>query len=138
MTQATPIDPAAAAIAVVPLTGYAQQQMPGMSPLTDVIAGQFKQGQYLEQNFQMAHGKCYGAVAMGAGISEMHIRFELMQPVPGIQNPTLAEDKLTGQAAALGAKGQCYKWALPIGVNVRAIYTAQAGEGIAAGRVYFK
>jgi hypothetical protein len=112
--------------------------MGGMQPLTDPVAGQFQQGQFLEQTFQMTAGKCYGAVAVGAGVSEMHIVFELLQPVPGVSNPLLAEDKSTGANAALGGGGNCHKWSLPFGVNVRAVYTAQAGEGIAAGRVYVK
>lgn len=137
-TPAQALDPATVPLAAIPLQGFAGQQLPGMQPITDPVAGNFQQGQYLEQTFQMAQGKCYGAVAVSAGVSEMHIRFELLQPVPGIQNPILAEDQTTGGNAALGAGGNCHKWSLPIGVNVRAIYIAQAGSGLAAGRVFAK
>jgi hypothetical protein len=125
---------------VVPLTAVAQQRMQGMQPLTEAIAGDFKQGQRLEQQFQMTQGKCYGAVAVSApgGISEMHVRFVALQPIPGIQNPVLAEDQSTGNQAVLGGGGQCFKWSFPIGVNARVEYIAQAGQGMAAGRVYVK
>jgi hypothetical protein len=134
------MDPAAGAVATVPLTFLAQQKMQGMQPLTDAIVGDFKQGQRLEQQFQMVQGKCYGAVSVGApgGITEMHIRFVALQPIPGIPNPVLAEDKGTGTQAALGGGGQCFKWSFPMGVNARVEYIAQAGQGIAAGRVYVK
>jgi hypothetical protein len=138
-TLATVLDPAAAAVATVPLTVLQQQKMQGMQPVTEVIAGDFKQGQRLEQNFQMTQGKCYGALSVGTGqISEMHIRFVALQPIPGIPNPVLAEDKGTGTQATLGAGGNCFKYVWPIGVNVRVEYIAQAGAGIAAGRVYAK
>lgn len=138
-TLATVLDPAAAAVATVPLTVLQQQKMQGMQPVTEVIAGDFKQGQRLEQNFQMTQNKCYGALSVGTGqISEMHIRFVALQPIPGIPNPVLAEDKGTGTQAALGAGGNCFKYVWPIGVNVRVEYIAQAGAGIAAGRVYAK
>ncbi|RLB60028.1 MAG: hypothetical protein DRI90_14675 [Deltaproteobacteria bacterium] len=112
--------------------------MQGMQPASDVVAGQFQQGQVLEQQFQMTYGKCYGAIAVGAGISEMHIQFVALQPIPGVPNPVLAEDKTTGSQAVLGGGGQCFKWSAPIGINAKVIYTAQSGGGIAAGRVYVK
>ena len=131
---ASPLDPAAAQVAVIPLTAFASQNLAGMQPVTDVVAGQFKQGQYLEAQFQMAQGKCYGAAAVGAGVSEMHIQIVALQPIPGIQNPVLAEDKTQGANASIN----CYKWTLPIGVNAKAVFIAQGGEGVAAGRVYAK
>ena len=109
-----------------------------MKPLTEVIAAQFKPGQSMEQTVQLLAGKCYSALAVGAGISEMNIKLVALQPIPGVQNPVLATDKTTGSSAALGPAGQCFKWSLPIGVNAKVIYTAAAGQGVAAGRVYVK
>jgi hypothetical protein len=103
------------------------------------VAGNFQQGQYLEDRFQMVRGKCYAAVATGGpGISEMHIRFIALQPIPGVPNPVLAEDKTTGSRAVLGKDGTCARWHAPIGINVKVEYIAQAGSGVAAGRVYSK
>ncbi len=115
----------------------AQRDMRGMQPATDVVAAQFQQGQYMEQTFQMQGGKCYGAIAAGAGVNGINIKFVALQPIPGISNPVLAEAN-GGSQTALGAGGKCFKWALPIGVNVKAVYTATAGSGAAAGRVYVK
>ena len=123
---------------MVPLGAYAAQEFQGMQPVTDIIAGQFQQGQYLDQPFQMQPNKCYGVGAVGAGISEMHIQIVILQPIPGIQNPVVAEDKTQGSNAALGGRGQCYTWQFPMGINAKAVYIAQGGSGIAAGRVYVK
>lgn len=115
-----------------------QQEVPGMQPATDIIAGQFQAGQTMEQQFQMSPNKCYAALAVGAGISEMNIQFVLQQPMPGLPNPVLAEDKSTGATAKLGARGTCFRWQAPFGANVKAVFTAVGGQGIAAGRVYSK
>ncbi len=135
--MATQLDPAAAAAATGPLMIMANQEMQGMSPATDVVAGQFQQGQYLEQTFQMTGGKCYGAVAAGAGVSGIRIQFVALQPIPGVTNPVLAE-ATGGSQTVLGGRGQCFKWAFPVGVNAKVVYTATAGSGVAAGRVYVK
>jgi hypothetical protein len=133
------LDPAAGAVATVPMNAVASQQLPGFQPVTDVVVGNFQQGQKLEQQFQMTQGKCYGAVAVGAPpISEMYIRFVALQPIPGIQNPVLAEDKSTGAQAVLGKGGNCFTWQFPIGINAKVEYIAQGGSGIAAGRVFAK
>jgi hypothetical protein len=106
-----------------------------MQPLTEPVAGQFRQGQRLEQNFQMTSGKCYSAIA--AGQPNFRIVFDLLTPMPG-QSPALAESKVNGQRAVLGGRGSCFKWQLPVGVNVRVRYIAENGEGAGAGRVYVK
>jgi hypothetical protein len=114
------------------------QETQGMQALTEVVAGQFQQGQVLEQQFQMTPGKCYAALAVGAGIQEMKIQFIALQPIPGVQNPVVAEDQTAGATAKLGARGQCYKWPWPVGVTTKVVYTAVTGQGVAAGRVYIK
>ncbi|MBM4359030.1 MAG: hypothetical protein FJ096_13075 [Deltaproteobacteria bacterium] len=136
--SATPIPNGGAQLAVGPLMLAEQQELPGMQPVTDVVAGQFQPGQVLEQVFQMQPGKCYAALAVGAGIQEMNIQFVLQQPMPMFPNPVLAEDQSTGATAKLGARGTCFKWAPPFGASVKAVFTAVSGQGIAAGRVYAK
>ena len=111
--------------------------MQGMQPVTDVVAAQFQQGQKMEQRFQMVGGKCYGAVAAGAGVNGINIKFVALQPVPGVPNPVLAEAS-GGAQTALGGRGKCFKWSAPFGINVAAVYTATSGSGVAAGRVYAK
>jgi hypothetical protein len=111
----------------------------GMQPLGDVVAAQFQAGQTLEQPFQMDPGKCYAALAVGAGISEMDIKFVAVTPLPG-QPPVLVQDQTQGANASLGGRGKCFKWAplVPVGISAKVIYTAVAGSGIAAGRLYVK
>jgi hypothetical protein len=104
-----------------------------MQGVTSLTAAQFQTGQSMEQQFQMTSGRCYAALTQGQGV-DIKIQFILLQPVPGIPNPVLAE----GTGGKLGTRGQCFKWALPFGVNVKATYTAVSGSGIAAGRVYAK
>ena len=136
--SATLLDPAAAAIVSGPLTLAAGSEMQGMQPVTDLIAGQFQQGQFLEQQFQLATGKCYGALAVGAGIGDMHIKFVLMQPIPGLEAHTvLAEDQTQGATAKI-SKAQCFTWQWPFAAQAKAVYTAVSGQGLAAGRVFVK
>ena len=72
--SATPIDPNLASVATVPLLAFAQQEAPGMQREGTTVAGQFKDGQTLEQAFQILPGKCYTVLAVGAGIAEMDIQ----------------------------------------------------------------
>jgi len=119
--------------------------MPGMSPATDVIAANFQQGQIMEQQFQMTTGKCYGAVAVGAGISEMDIKFVAVGPVPipGMSG-TLAQDSTQGPNASLGGRGNCYKpggglpSVVPVAITAKTVYTATAGSSVAADQVFVK
>jgi hypothetical protein len=57
--QATPISPAMAAAATPVMQGIASQEAPGMQPDGGAFAGQFSQGQVLEQPFNIQAGKCY-------------------------------------------------------------------------------
>jgi hypothetical protein len=129
----------AAQAATVPLGAFAASEAQGMQPLGDVVAAQFQAGQTLEQPFQMDPGKCYAALAVGAGISEMDIKFVAVTPIPG-QPPVLAQDQTQGSNASLGGKGKCFKWAplVPVAISAKAIYTAVSGSGVAAGRLYVK
>jgi len=101
------------------------------------IAGQFKEGQILEQPVQLLPNKCYTVLAVGAGISEMDITLIATTPIPGA-SPVLAQDSGSGSNAALGGGGQCYKWSLPVGVNAKYVLKATRGEGVAAAQLYVK
>lgn len=111
----------------------ASQEVGGMQPATNLAAANFQAGQSLELQFQMTQGRCYAALSQGQ-VSDMKIQFILLQPVPGVPNPVLAE----GSGGKLGTRGQCFTWQLPFGVNVKATFTAQSGGGIAAARVYVR
>ena len=135
--SATPIDPNLASVATVPLLAFAQQEAPGMQREGTTVAGQFKDGQTLEQAFQILPGKCYTVLAVGAGIAEMDIQLIALTPVPGL-SPVLAQDSGSGNQASLGGRGNCYKWSAPIGIQAKYVMRATRGQGIAAGQLFVK
>ena len=136
--MAQPIDPNVAQAATIPLMAVANDQARGMRELTPIVAAQFQPGQVMEAAFQLSPGRCYTVIAVGQGITEMDIQIVLLQPIPGVQNPSLAQDNSSGATAVLGGGGNCYKWPFPVGANAKAVFTAVQGSGIAAGRVYEK
>jgi hypothetical protein len=136
-SSASPIDPNVAGVATGPLWVLAQNEAPGMQREGNVVAGQFQEGQTLEQAFQLNAGKCYTVLAVGAGISEMDIAIVLSSPIPGM-NPVLAQDSGGGSSASLGGRGNCYRWSAPLGAPAKFVLKATRGAGIAAGQLYVK
>lgn len=108
-----------------------------MSKEGPVVAGQFKEGQILEQPIQILPGKCYSVLAVGAGISEMDITLVATTPLPQA-SPVLAQDQGSGASASLGGRGNCFKWGFPFGINAKFMLKATRGSGIAAGQLYVK
>jgi hypothetical protein len=60
-----------------------------------------------------------------------------LTPIPGA-SPELARDNTTGANAALGGRGNCFRWSMPVGINAKFVLKATAGSGIAAGQLYSK
>jgi hypothetical protein len=135
--QATPISPAMAAAATPVMQGMAMQEAPGMQPDGSAIAGQFGQGQVLEQQFNLQAGKCYTVVAVGIGITELDV-FIQVQPVPQFPGQTIAQDNQQGAQAVLGGRGNCFKNPLPIGGPAKLVMKATAGTGVAVAQLYSK
>ena len=108
-----------------------------MMPEGPTIAGQFAEGQTLEQPVQLLPGKCYTVLAVGAGIQEMDIQLIAVTPLPNIAGP-LAQDTGGGASASLGGRGNCFKWTWPVGINAKYVLRATRGQGIAAGQFYVK
>jgi len=136
--QAQAIDPAAAAAAQPILNGLAQNEAPGARPVGGVLAGNFQEGQVLEQPLQLEPGKCYTVVAAGLpNISEVDVQIMLTTPIAGMA-PVLAEDKDSGAQAVLGRKPNCFKWALAMGAPAKVVLKARGGAGLAAAQVYAK
>jgi hypothetical protein len=133
---ATPIDPNLASVATVPLMAYSQQEAPGMTREGTLVAGNFKEGQTLEQTFQMLPGKCYTAIAVGAGISQIDLAFVALTPIPQASG-VLTQTSGTNQASLRG-RGNCFRWELPVGINVKLVIRAARGQGLAAGQLYSK
>lgn len=110
---------------------------PGMQKEGGALAGNFQQGQSLEQGFQLMPNKCYTVIATGAGVSELDVVLVVLTPIPG-QSPVLAQDNMTGTTAVVGGSGQCFRWQAPFGANAKFIMTATAGAGLAAAQLYSK
>jgi hypothetical protein len=134
---ATPIDPGFANAATAPLMMYSQQEAPGMAREGSVVAGNFKEGQTLEQPFQMLPGKCYTVLAVGAGIQQVDLAIVALTPLPG-GGTSIASANGNGNQAALGGRGNCYRWPWPVGINAKYVIRATRGQGIAAGQLYSK
>ena len=136
-SSATPIAPAAVAAATPVLTAMAAQEVSGMQPDGGAFAGQFQEGQTLEQQFNIQPGKCYSVVGVGIGIQELDISIAA-QPVPNLPPTPLAQDQSSGPNATLGGKGNCFKNPLPIGGPAKVIVKATKGSGMAVAQIYVK
>jgi hypothetical protein len=134
--SATSLPPAAAAVAGPMLQGLAQNEMRGMQPDGGAFAGQFQQGQTLEQPFQLQPGRCYGVVGVGIGITELDVQIVMHQPP--LPPATLAQDQGTGPQAVLGGNGQCFKNPLPVGGPAKVVMTATGGSGLAMAQIFSK
>ncbi|AGP33525.1 hypothetical protein [Sorangium cellulosum] len=137
-TAATPIPPVAAVAATPVLQGMGATEAPGMKADGGPFAGQFQEGQTLEQDITISAGKCYTVVGIGIGVQELDLQL-VSQPAPGLPPVVLAQDSTTGAAATLGGKASgCWKNPLPIGGPGKVILKATKGTGIAAAQVFSK
>ena len=136
-SAATPLPPIAAAAVTPVLQGMASTEAPGMKPDGSPFAGQFKEGDTMEQPINIQAGKCYTVVGASiAGIIELDISLVAQTaPLPPV---VLAQDSTTGPTATLGGKGQCFRNPLPIGGPGKVILKATKGAGLAAAQVYVK
>ena len=133
---ATPIAPAMAAAATLPLQAMATQEAPGMQPDGGAFAGQFQEGQTLEQPINLQPNKCYTIIAAGMGVAELHIQL-VTQPMPGMPPIILAQSAQNGPQAVLGGKS-CWKFMSPIGAPGKVLVKAHKGQGMAAAQVFIK
>ncbi len=134
---ATPLPPLAGAAVTPVLSGMASTDAPGMKPDGSPFAGQFKEGDTLEQAINIQPGKCYTVVGASiGGIIELDI--QLVAQTAPLPPMVLAQDSTTGPTATLGAKGQCFRNPLPVGGPGKVILKATKGAGLAAAQVYIK
>lgn len=131
------IDPNFAAAATVPLMAFSQQQAPGMQREGQVAAANFQEGQVMEEPVNLQPGKCYTVLAVGAGVAEVDISLQLTTPIPGMAT-ALAQDTGSGQQAALGGGGNCYKWPWPMAGQAKYVIKATRGGGVVAAQLYTK
>jgi hypothetical protein len=124
--SAQQIDPALANVATVPLLQMQATHAQGMNKDGGVLAGNFQQGQSLEQQFQLLPGKCYTVIGSGAGISELDLQMFVVTPIQ------------TGSQSVIGGSGNCFRWQAPLGATGKFVMTAKAGSGIGAAQLYSK
>lgn len=134
---AQPMDPTMAGALTPLLTAAAGSEVQGMQPDGRAFAGNFQQGQTLEQAFTLNPGKCYSVVGVGAGITQLDIQI-VTQPVPQLPATVLSQSNTQGGNAVLGGKGACYKNALPFGAPAKVVVKATAGSGMALAQIYVK
>lgn len=136
-SPATPIAvPAAAAIQPL-LTQLAVGEVQGMQPEGSAFAGNFQEGQVLEQQFTIQAGKCYSVVAASMGIQELDVQL-VLNPAP-LPPQVLAQDNTQGGTAVLGGKASgCFKNALPLGGPGKIVVKATRGAGLAIAQIYIK
>ncbi|HYP78601.1 MAG TPA: hypothetical protein VER12_21660 [Polyangiaceae bacterium] len=137
---ATPLDPATAQVVtslIAPLAATAAA--PGAKPVGAAIAGNFAQGQSLEQTVQMNPGKCYTIVGAGVPtIQNLDIQLVPSIAIPGMPAAVVAADSSQGSTAIVGQQPNCYKWALPMGGTMKVVVSVSAGQGMAAAQVFEK
>ncbi|CAN5642457.1 hypothetical protein BH09MYX1_BH09MYX1_57100 [soil metagenome] len=137
---ATAIDPNFAGFATFPLNAFAQTEAPGMAREGNLIAGNFQEGQIMEQPITLQGGKCYTVLALGVGgISEVDIALVATTQFAQL-NGVLQRDTSAGAQASLGGKGNCYKLPFPAPFSTPAKYVIKVtkGGGIAAAALYVK
>jgi hypothetical protein len=134
--SATPIAMASALTPVI--QAVAAAEVPGMAPEGQAFAGQFQDGQTLEQPLNIQPGKCYSVVAAGMGPSALHIQI-VLQPTPMVPPVVLAQDNGgTGANTTLGGKSAgCWKNPTPIGGPGKVILKA-SGAGVGAAQIFSK
>ena len=135
---ATAIPPIAAAAATPMMQGLAMQEAPGMAQDGGPFAGQFQEGQVLEQQVNIAPGKCYTVIGLGLGVQELDVQLMLVT-APGVPPILLAQDSTTGPQAILGGKqGGCFRNPTPIAGTGKVVMKAVKGTGLAVAQVFSK
>lgn len=110
----------------------------GAKPVGSLVAGQFTDGQSLQETVPMKPGGCYTIVGVAAPpVTELDLALTPTVALPGF-NPTLAKDNETGQSATIGKKPNCFEWAWPAAGAMQLTVTVSAGQGVAVAQVYEK
>lgn len=137
---ATPVDVTMAAQAG-PLIQYmaSAHLPPGAKPVGTPFAGQFAQGQVLEQKMKLLPGKCYTVVAAGLPpIGEVDIR---LYREGYVENRSGAEplvaDETSGPQAVLGPRDECFKAESGMS-SAWLVLEVKKGQGVAAAQVFAK
>lgn len=135
---AAPVDVSMAASAAPIIQYLSAAQIPaGAHSLGTPFAGQFAEGQVLEQRVQLTAGKCYTVVAAGIPpIEEVNLAL-YPATVAGHGPDAWAADKDKGPQAVLGRKTDCFK-ATDAQKDAVLVLSVEKGKGVAAAQVFEK
>lgn len=134
-SPAQPIPPAAAMAAQPLLAQLAASETQGMQPDGPAFAGNFQQGQYLEQPIQLQPGKCYAVVGVGV-LAVAELDLEIVADQPPAPPVTIAQDSTTGPQAVVGGRNNCVRNPFPMGGPAKVIMRVTSGSGIGMAQVF--
>jgi hypothetical protein len=130
------------------LQGRAAAEAPGMQPEGSPVCSVVPEGQTVAgQTMVVQQGFCYTFLGQALpGVTELDMQVELDLVGGGIPpalaalaaKPVLQVDSETGVVSAIGAKQNCFKWALPIPAAVKLVLKPRAGSGPVAAQAYKK
>jgi hypothetical protein len=132
--NATAIPPFLAGAAQPILDTIAAQHLRGSKADGAAVAARFQAGQVYEQPFTLQPGRCYSAIAVGIGLSEVDVEFVMQQPP--IPEYIAATDGDSGPQAVIGENGNCFKNPFPIAVPAKMRVRGTAGDGVAMAQLY--
>ncbi|HSC86958.1 MAG TPA: hypothetical protein VLC09_06790 [Polyangiaceae bacterium] len=135
---AAPVDLSMAASAAPLIQYLSAAHLPaGARPFGAAFAGQFAEGQVLEQRVQLTAGKCYTVVAAGLPpVREVDLALYL-QEGEGHAATALATDKEAGAQAVLGRKTECFR-PTDAQKNLVLVVSVPQGQGVAAAQMFEK
>lgn len=138
--SAQAIDPNFAGAATAALNLIAASEAVGASKEGSPLAGNFAEGQTLEQQFTFQPGKCYTIAAAGVGVQEIELTILPQAQIPGLPSVgTMGSAKGSGAKTVLGGGSSCIKLALiPVAVPAKWVLKASKGGGLIAGQLYSK
>jgi hypothetical protein len=117
------------------LTLLASNEVHGMTAEGGSFAGQFAEGQSLEQPVTLNPGKCYTVVGAST-LQQLDISIVFQQaPLPPM---VVAQSNTQGPQAVLGGKNACWKNLSPLPVPGKIVLKATRGAGMAAAQLYSK
>jgi hypothetical protein len=146
--QPTPCDAAQSLSLTGMLQGRQAAEAPGMQPEGSPVCMVVPEGQTaVGQTMVVQQGFCYTFLGQALpGVTELDIQIELDLAAGGVppalaaiaSKPVLQVDSESGVSSAIGAKQNCFKWALPIPAPVKLILKPRTGSGPVAGQAYKK
>ncbi len=128
--------PIAGAGALTPVIAQiAASEAPGMQPDGQSFAGQFQDGQTLQQPITIQAGKCYTVVAASSGMQQLEVQIVAQQaPMPAM---VVAQGQGSPNATVGGKANGCFRSMFPMNAPGFVVLKAH-GAGMAGAQVFIK